>query len=127
MSGIVIDTSVVMCVLLREPGLERAQQVSSGAFMSSVNVAEMIAKCLEKNVSEDLALLFLMSSEVSVVDFDIEHARLAGQLWGSAPKGKLSLGDRACIATAIRLGASAATADRFWAGIALPCPVDLIR
>jgi len=127
MSGVVIDTSVVMCALLREPGLDRAELVSRGAYMSSVSVAEMIAKCLEKDVGEDLALLYLASSEVSIVDFDAEHARLAGRLWGNAPKGRLSLGDRACIATAIRLGASVATADRFWAGITLPCSIELIR
>jgi ribonuclease VapC len=127
MSRVVVDTSVVMCALLREPGLERAQDLCNGAFMSSVSVAETIAKCLEKEVPEELALLFLASSEVAVVDFDLEHAKLAGRLWGSAPRGKLSLGDRACIATAIRLDASVATADRIWAGLGLPCAVELIR
>ena len=123
----VIDTSVVMCVLLREPGRERSLEAMRGATMSSVNVAEVVAKCLERAVPENLATMLLSSSEVNVVDFVAEDAVLAGQLWGRAPKGKLSLGDRACLATAVRLGATAITADRIWGDLDLPCPVELIR
>jgi PIN domain nuclease of toxin-antitoxin system len=127
MSRVVIDTSVVMCALLREPGIERAKELSSSALMSSVNAAEVIAKCLERDIAEDLAHLFITSNAISIVDFVSEDALLTGQLWTRAPKGVLSLGDRACIATAVRLGAVAATADRIWADLDLPCPVELIR
>lgn len=123
----VIDTSVVMCVLLHEPGRERSLEAMSGAIMSSVNVAEVVAKCLERAVPENLATLLLSSSDIRVVDFVAEDAVLAGQLWGRAPKGMLSLGDRACLATAARLGATAVTADRIWAKLDLPCAIELIR
>lgn len=123
----VIDTSVVMCVLLREPGRERSLEAMRGATMSSVNVAEVVAKCLERAVAENLVSLLLSSSEIGIVDFVAEDAILAGQLWARAPKGKLSLGDRACLATAMRLGATAVTADRVWTTLDLPCPVELIR
>lgn len=123
----VIDTSVVMCVLLREPGRDRALEAMRGATMSCVNLAEVVAKCLERAVREDLATLLLSGREVSIVDFVAEDAALAGQLWTRAPKGRLSLGDRACLATAVRLGATAVTADRVWADLDLPCPIELVR
>jgi PIN domain nuclease of toxin-antitoxin system len=123
----VIDTSVMMCVLLGEPGRDRALEAMHGASMSSVNVAEVVAKCLERAVAENLVSLLLSSSEIGIVDFVAEDAVLAGQLWARAQKGKFSFGDRACIATAIRLGATAVTADRIWATLDLPCPVELVR
>ena len=60
-------------------------------------------------------------------DFSGDDAVLAGRLAKAASKGILSLGDRACLATAIRLGATAVTADRAWATLDLSCPVELIR
>jgi PIN domain nuclease of toxin-antitoxin system len=39
----------------------------------------------------------------------------------------LSLGDRACIATAIKIGGTAVTADRVWSTLDLGCKVELIR
>jgi ribonuclease VapC len=127
MNAMVVDTSVVMCVLLNEPGLDKAVRASEGAFISSVNIAEIVAKCIEKDISDRLALLFLPDSNVSVIDFDIESATVAGRLWKKASKGVLSLGDRACIATAIRHGRTAVTADRVWSTLDLGCKIELIR
>jgi PIN domain nuclease of toxin-antitoxin system len=39
----------------------------------------------------------------------------------------LSLGDRACIALALRERATIMTADRVWAELDPPCKVELIR
>lgn len=125
--SVVIDTSVVMCILLREPGRERALEVVRGATISSVNIAEVVAKCLERTVSPDLGPLLLTANEVRITDFLPQDGILAGELWSRAPKGVLSLGDRACLATAIRLGATAVTADRAWSGLDLPCQIELIR
>jgi ribonuclease VapC len=127
MKPAVIDTSVVMCVLLNEPGVERAARVSEGAFMSSVNAAEIVAKCIEKNISETLALLYLHNSNISVIDFDLDCATIAGRLWKNARNGILSLGDRACLATAIRHGATAVTADRIWSTLDIGCKIEVIR
>jgi PIN domain nuclease of toxin-antitoxin system len=37
------------------------------------------------------------------------------------------LGDRACLALAIRKGATALTADRKWADLDVGCKIELIR
>lgn len=127
MNAAVIDTSVVMCALLDEPGRDRALEVAEGAFMSSVNVAETVTKCLQRGIPDRLALLYLYNSNISVVDFDFACAVLAGQLGAGARRGILSLGDRACIATAMRRGGTAFTADSNWSTLDLPCPIELIR
>jgi ribonuclease VapC len=122
-----IDTSVVMAILLDERGWEAAVQLAPGGVLSSVNLAEIMAKCIEKAVPPELAREYIRNSNIEVVGFDADHAVLAGDLFRLAKKGVLSLGDRACIATAIRLGATAVTADRVWSDLDLPCPIELIR
>ena len=116
-----------MAIVRGEAGEDAAMQLAEGAFISAVNVAEVVTKCVEQSFPEDVALRLIRSGGISVIAFDGDHALLAGQLRKKAPKGVLSLGDRACIATAIRAGATAVTADRVWAGLDLPCPVELIR
>lgn len=127
MKTLVIDTSAILAVVLNEQGFETAARLANGATVSSVNVAEVVAKCIERGVPQDIALNFMQDTNVEVVGFDADTAILAGQLWRKAPKGVLSLGDRACIATAIRLNATAVTADRVWASLEFGCPIELIR
>lgn len=127
MSRAVLDTSVVLAVVLGEKGHEAAARVARGAHISSVNLAEIVTKSIELTVPEHIALEYIKGSRITVIDFDRDLAVLAGQLQGKAPRGVLSLGDRACIATAIRMGGTAVTADRIWSTLDLGCPVELIR
>jgi len=126
-SAFVLDSSAIMAVLLDEAGHDKAAELVQDALMSSVNVAEVVAKCVEFGFPEQLALEFIQGSNVTIVDFDLEHAILAGELRRRASKGILSLGDRACIATAIRQDAIAVTADRIWSTLELGCKIELIR
>ncbi|MBX3568644.1 MAG: type II toxin-antitoxin system VapC family toxin [Rhizobiaceae bacterium] len=123
----VLDSSVILAVVFGEPGGEAAARVSAGALISSVSIAEIIGKCAERAVPEPVAMDYVRNSNIDIVDFGFDDARLAGRLSARAPRGVLSLGDRACIATAIRAGATVVTADRVWAELDLPCPVELIR
>jgi PIN domain nuclease of toxin-antitoxin system len=59
--------------------------------------------------------------------FDEETAILAGQLRAATAHRGLSLGDRACLALAIRENATAVTADRKWADLRVGCRIELIR
>ena len=127
MTSHVLDTSVVMAIVLGEPGQETAARVAPGSALSSVNLAEIITKCIEKSVPPEIAERYIGESSIEAVSFDSDHATLAGELFKRARKGVLSLGDRACIATAIMFGATAVTADRVWAELELPCKVELIR
>ena len=127
MSPYVLDTSVVLAVLFVEKGHETAGRLAKGASMSSVNVAEVVTKCIEFAYPEDQAIEYIVDTNITIVGFDLELATLTAMLRKRSFKGVLSLGDRACIATAIRQGCTAVTADRIWSALDLGCPVELIR
>lgn len=123
----VVDSSVILAILRGESGQEKALRLSLGATMSTVNVAEVVTKCIEKDYPEEAALQVIRSCGIDVVPLDERTAILAGRLRRHAPKGVLSLGDRACLALAIREKTTAVTADHIWTTLNLPCPVELIR
>jgi PIN domain nuclease of toxin-antitoxin system len=123
----ILDTSVIMAIVLGEAGRENAARLAPGSLLSSVNLAEVITKCIEKAVPFEVAQRYIGGSGIEIVGFDADQAFLAGELFKRAKKGVLSLGDRACIATAVKLGGTAVTADRIWAELDLPCKVELIR
>ena len=54
-------------------------------------------------------------------------AEMTGSLRAETRKSGLSLGDRACIALGVALGAEVYTSDRVWADLILPCTIKLIR
>lgn len=122
-----LDSSVIMAIILAEAGQDKAARLAPGALLSSVNLAEIITKCIEKEVSPAIAEEYIRSGNIEIVGFDGDLAMSAGELFKRAKKGVLSLGDRACIATAIQYKATVITADRIWATLDLPCPVELIR
>ena len=123
----VVDSSVILAVIRKEEGAQRGFELAQGAMMNTVSVAEVITKCIEWTYPEETALQLIHSCGVRTVGLDERLAVLAGRLRRGMPKGVLSLGDRACIATAILHDATAVTADRVWAKLNLPCPVELIR
>ena len=122
-----IDTSVIMAILLEERGGDVAARLAPGGLLSSVNFAEILTKCVERSLSPHIADDYIRGSGIDIVGFDAEMAVLSADLFRVARKGLLSLGDRACIATAARMNATVVTADRVWAELDLPCPVELIR
>ncbi|MDP3523658.1 MAG: PIN domain-containing protein, partial [Hoeflea sp.] len=75
----------------------------------------------------EIALQDVWALRFDVVPLDTETALLAGRLREATRGRGLSLGDRACLALAIRENAIALTADRNWADLDLPCKVELIR
>jgi PIN domain nuclease of toxin-antitoxin system len=123
----VIDSSVILTILFGEQGKERAAELARGGILSSVSLAEIIAKCLKRSVPKELAVDFVRYTNMTIAGFDEDLALSTDTIWRKAPDGVLSLGDRACIATAIRMEATAVTADRIWADLNLSCPVELIR
>lgn len=123
----VIDSSIVLAVLRNEKGSRQAAELAFGSAISSVNLAEVVTKCVEFEIDPNDALRYITGRNIDVMEFGFAESVLAGRLVAAAPKGVLSLGDRACLATAIRLESTALTADRVWAELDLPCKVELIR
>lgn len=125
--GIVADSSVVLAVLRNEGGSERAVPALADGHLSAVNAAEVVTRLIDLGYDPDRAATALSRFRLTIVPFDDEQAVLAGRLRADTRHRGLSLGDRACLALAIREKATAWTADRNWADLDLPCKVELIR
>jgi len=127
MTVYVYDSSALLAIILSEPGAEIASANIANAMVSSVNLAEVFSRAEDKGIPADKTERFLMGKEVQFVDFDADLARVVGVIRAKTRSRGLSIGDRACIATAIKHGATVVTADRVWAELDLPCKVELIR
>jgi ribonuclease VapC len=51
-SRVVLDASALLALINQEPGFEKVAAVISTACMSSVNVAEVVSKLMDKGFSE---------------------------------------------------------------------------
>jgi PIN domain nuclease of toxin-antitoxin system len=127
MSSVVLDSSALLAFIQGEPGGEVVAGVVGDALMSSVNFAEVVTKLVERTGSLEVARAALGIANVDVVDFDRWQAEQAGLLVRHTRPHGLSLGDRACLALAMRQAVPAMTADRVWAKVKLDVEVRLIR
>lgn len=124
----VLDASAVLAVVFQEPGRERVDRaVDEGAFILSVNLAEVVTRLASGGMSEARVRAILGTIRVAVVPFDEELAYRAGLLRSATRSAGLSLGDRACLALAERLGVPALTSDRVWGTLQLGIQVEVIR
>jgi PIN domain nuclease of toxin-antitoxin system len=126
-TDVVADASAVLAVLRGEVGAAEAVGAISGASISAVNYAEVISRLVDLGASVEEAVVAVGRLDVEVADFDETLAVRTGVMRQSTRVRGLSLGDRACLALAHRLGLPAVTADRAWASLDLGVEVVLIR
>jgi PIN domain nuclease of toxin-antitoxin system len=126
MSNFILDASTVLVVLQEEDGAEDALEYFAGASISTVNMAEVLTKLIEKGRDPIKALEVFELLQLNVIEFDQEHAKKAAELRTTTKHLGLSLGDRSCLALAIMSESTAVTADRQWKKVKL-CPVEVIR
>jgi ribonuclease VapC len=130
---IVLDSSAVLAMVLKEPGGERLQAVFREAFrgieheiaISSVNWCEVLTKLQQKPVfltPEELAGIL---TGVELIPFDRAGAERAAQLGSVAPS--VSLGDRACLALASARDATAWTTDKAWSRLKTGVRMEILR
>lgn len=127
MTDVVADASAVLAILRGEVGAVDALAAISGSSISAVNYAEVISRLVDLGASVDEAVAAIGRLDIEVADFDETLAVRTGMLRQSTRAGGLSLGDRACLSLAHRLGLPAVTADRAWASLDLGVEVVLIR
>ena len=96
-------------------------------MVSSVNLAEVATILADHNLSETAIRSTLEELPVVVAPFDAELAFACAMLRPTTRHLGLSLGDRACLALAKRVGAPALTADRMWVGLDVGVEIRLIR
>ncbi|RWM99965.1 MAG: PIN domain-containing protein [Mesorhizobium sp.] len=126
MKPYVMDSSAALAILLNETGTDIALGFAPDAQCSSVNAAEVIAKLIDRGRSMEEAADDLASLGMPVAVFEMMGIA-AGQLRELTRHRGLSLGDRACLALAIRENAIAVTADRDWGDLDIGCKIELIR
>ena len=127
MTSCVLDSSAMLAWILREPGAARIADVQGDAHASTVSIAEVANKLVERDVDDSAVREIVGGLGVTVSTFDVDDALQVG-LWRRATRHRgLSLGDRACLALGKRLGLPVLTADRAWADLDLGVEVVLIR
>ena len=127
MTDVVLDSSAVLALVHGEAGAERVKAALPLAVLGSVNFAEVVTKLVERRMPPEEIAELLQDFDLDLHPFDATLAFETGVLRASTRGRGLSLGDRACLALARRLGASVLTADRAWQGLDLGIPVEMLR
>lgn len=111
----VLDASAVLAVIFEEAGADRVAEHIPGAAISAVNLAEVLAKLRDLGMPETTIEAILEELQLTIIPFDVAQAHESARLRPMTRSAGLSLGDRACLATAALRGAVALSADRAWA------------
>lgn len=129
MTGSAIDASVLLAVIRGEPGWQLLISRITHSLVSTVNIAEVVARLVDLGMPEAEVLTLIAQSQLTVVPYDLEQALVSGSLRPLTRRAGLSLGDRACLALARVKGLPVLTADRAWADLAgdIGVTVELIR
>ena len=123
----VLDASALLCLLFEEPGHERVEAALGSACIAAANLAEVVGKLIDRGVPAEEAVSDLREVDLDVVAMDRAQAEATGSLRAATRAAGLSLGDRACLALAQSLGATALTTDRAWAGLDCGVAVEVVR
>ena len=125
--SIVFDSSALLAITFEEEGADSAAQALNDGIISAVNASEVIARYVDVGASEEDALTSFRAFGLEIYPFDESLAIATGIMRSATRDAGLSLGDRACLALAIREQSSVLTADRAWAALDLDVGVELIR
>jgi PIN domain nuclease of toxin-antitoxin system len=123
----VLDASALLALILVEPGAARVQAAIGGAHMSTVNLAEALARLRRDGADPSAMLPALSETGIRWHRFDEDDAVATALLAPLTAARGLSFGDRACLALGQRLGEPVLTADRAWAGLELGVAIETIR
>jgi len=109
----VLDSAAVMALLSLEPGYQRVAELVDKSVISSVNLAEIFNKLVQKASVEEVREL-LRPLKLQVEDWSEDMAYRSAEFTRFNKSHGLSLGDRACLTLAKQLHATAVTSDRAW-------------
>ena len=127
MASVVLDASALLAHIRDEPGSSPVADLAPDALMSTVNLAEVFSKLMERGLSADQADAIVYRYGFEVVPFDEVLARRTGALRPATKTLGLSLGDRACLALALREALPVVTTDRNWTKLTLGIEIRVVR
>jgi ribonuclease VapC len=129
----VLDASALLAYLNDEAGAQLVEDaLSRGSAISAVNLAEVLSKLTElgkepDDVSDELHRRGFLGGTLAVFPLTSDDAVVIANLYRRTKAHGLSLGDRACLGLALRLGVRALTTDGAWSRLKIAVKVDLIR
>ena len=118
MSEVILDASALLALLKEEAGAGKVADAIAMSRMTSVNYAEVVSHFVHAGMPASEVDAMLRPLPMTIVDADQALATLAGRLRAVTAEAGLSLGDRFCLALALRDGLPALTADKSWRTIA---------
>ena len=132
-NNVVLDSSAVLALILRERGgnrvgdlLARAESDSDLRIMIGVvNWCEILTRLYRDHASMTIQELDALLGGVELVPFARAEADLAADYSRTYPA--LSLGDRACLALTKVRGATAWTTDKVWTQLKAGVPIEVLR
>jgi ribonuclease VapC len=124
---VVLDASALLAFLRNEPGAEKVTAVLSQSCISSVNLAETLGKMVEYGKPLEAVIYQIERLDIPVIPFDTEQASTAASFWKATRLVGMSLGDRACLALALKLSLPAMTTESDWLKCDLGVKVVKIR
>ncbi|MFC5301176.1 type II toxin-antitoxin system VapC family toxin [Azospira restricta] len=122
-----LDASAILAYLHGEPGWQAVEPaiLDGSAYASPVNVAEVLGKLIDRGVPPDDAQASLAILDLKPLPFAAQEATETARLRAQTRSRGLSLGDRACLATARLHGMAVVTADRVWLDLADSLRLDI--
>jgi PIN domain nuclease of toxin-antitoxin system len=123
----VVDASAVLALLNAEPGAKRVAEALPGAFISTVNMTEVLTRLVDWGLSQGEIHETVDVLGLEQRAFTPSLAYDAALLRSSTRTQGLSLGDRACLSLGLALGARVLTADRPWLTLDLGLDIEYIR
>lgn len=124
---VVLDSSAFLAYANDEAGGTIVGGLLSRSIICAVNACEIATKIVAAGRSVEDVKFILISAGAEIVDFDAGLALAAGGMVAHTKPHGLSLGDRACLALAVRENLSVLTADRAWNGVDVGVPIQFIR
>lgn len=132
-AGSVLDASALLAYLQGEPGSDIVlEALVAGAVINVVNYAEVLSRLGDAGeapaeVDRLLRDQGLIGGLLEIAPLTEGDAIVIAQLRPGTRSRGLSLGDRACLATGLRLQQPVLTGDRSWADVAVEVAVRVIR
>jgi ribonuclease VapC len=122
-----LDASVLIAIMKNERLDDSALYIVQGAVISTVNLAEVWTKLHELGLTNDPRIDALIALLSRIEPFSASQARMAADLRPVTRHAGLSLGDRACLALTIELGADVYTTEHVWSKLDVGCRIHCLR
>lgn len=126
-SRIVLDASALLCLLNDEAGADRVATILTRSVIGATNLAEVVSKLRERGLTLAEVQEVLGGLHLDVRPLSAAQAMTIGDLRPATRMLGLSLGDRACLALAIELGAELYTTDAALARAEVAIAVTNVR